>query len=194
MRTRFVIAVSVVFLASASAFAQRPPAKANSFTVFMSEANLSVSSESGTHFDAEYGLALQHHFTDRLSAELSVTSRRYRPYPLFTGQGQTAGPRTSRAYPFDATVAYHLVNDSRWQPYLGGGFRYIHESFLGITQSGTVDYTATARSLDPEVAGGVVFKFRPSLGLRFDAKQVLRHRANIIDSNFKSSIGLAWRF
>jgi outer membrane protein W len=195
MPTKFIAAIFILILASTSASAQRPPAKANSLAVFMSNGTIWHSGSSGTHFDAGYGLALRHQFKDRLSAELSVTTFRYGPYATsLTDGSQSRLTRSSYAYPVDATVAYHIVNDSRWQPYIGGGLRYVSESSLGITRTGGVGYPYKTRSLDAEVAGGVVYQFRPSLGLRFDAKQVLRNRENVADSSFNGSIGLAWRF
>ena len=142
-----------------------------------------------------YGAAFDHMFSKRVSAEVSVTRQRTREsFTIFTSGGQPVfASFTNTLYPVDATVSYHFVNDSRWKPYLGGGARYVS----GTNRNDSVfnSNRFTTRSLDPEISGGVTFQFRPTLGLRFDAKQTLGNGNSVLgDSSLNVSVGLSFRF
>jgi outer membrane protein W len=121
-----------------------------------------------------YGVAFDHMFTDRLSAELAVTSQHVERR-VATISTDVSGQVTSSTYsdaitPIDATVNYHFVNDSRWKPYLGGGVRYVSNTITFRGGPLGPAYLKT-RTTDPEIAGGVIFQLRPNIGLRLDAKQ-----------------------
>jgi len=193
MRKSIVIAVSLLFVASA--FAQQHTTPANTVSVFVSDVSVIYSSSSGTNVDATYGAAFAHMFTNRVSAELSVMSRRV------TESASTFGPAgqpvyasfTNTLYPVDATVSYHFFTDSRWKPYLGGGVRYVSGTFRNTSQLNS--YRVSTHSIDPEISGGVLFQFRPALGLRFDAKQVIGRSGTVAgDAAFTGSVGLSFRF
>ena len=194
MRKSMVIAVALLSVV-ASAFAQKP-ARSNSVSLFVSDLSVFHSSAGGTTIDAGYGAAFAHMFSNRVSGELSVTSERFQRY---VSTFETTGVPTTyhfshQVYPIDANVSYHFLNDSRWKPYFGGGVRYLSDTvhFQG-GPLGSQDLTS--RRVDPEVSGGVTYQFRPALGLRFDAKQVIgSNRGYVADSDFKASVGLAYRF
>jgi outer membrane protein W len=192
MRKSIVIAVSLLFVV-ASAFAQEA-ARTNTVSLFVSDLSLAHTS-SGTDLDVAYGAAFDHMFTKRVSAELSVTRQRTRDsVTIFNPGGQAVfASFTNTLYPVDATVSYHFFTDSRWKPYIGGGARYVS----GTTRNDTLfnSYRFTSRSLDPEISGGVTFQFRPTLGLRFDAKQTLGNGNSVVgDSSLNVSAGLSFRF
>ena len=195
MRKSIVIAVSLLFVV-ASAFAQQPRATpSNTVSVFVSDVSVIYSSSSGTNVDATYGAAFAHMFTNRVSAELSVTSQRVKEsVSTFGPAGQPVyASFTNTLYPVDATVSYHFFTDSRWKPYLGGGVRYVSGTFRNTSQLNS--YRVSTHSIDPEVSGGVVFQFRPALGLRFDAKQVIGRSGTVTgDAAFTGSVGLSFRF
>ena len=193
MRRTIVIAVSLV-LAVASVFAQ-DAGRANTVSIFVSDVSVSHTSSSGTNMDAAVGAAFAHMFNRHLGAELSVTSEPSDRYVAYFVGGQPVNEfsYTVKRLPIDAIVSYHFLTDSRWKPYLGAGARYLSISERDTTPLGR--YRFTTRSVDPEISGGVIFQFRPALGLRFDAKQILGSRDYVRgDTAFSGSIGLSFRF
>jgi outer membrane protein W len=201
MRKSLVIAASLLF--ATSAFAQQTTPSnttqtigSNTVTGFVSNPEVTSSSLSGTRFDAGFGAAFDHRFSEHVSVELSVTNQRYS-----RDLGVSAPPtfiiirQSYREWPVDATVSYHFFTASRWKPYLGGGVRYVSETFHPIRfDTGALLPTEKTTSLAPEVSGGVLFQFGRSLGLRLDAKRVLGSRRNLADPSLKVSAGLSWRF
>ncbi len=180
MRRSIVIAVSLLFVV-ASAFAQQN-SHSNTVSVFVSDLSISHTSQSGTDVDASYGVAFNHMFNKFLSGEVSVTSQQiWRNVSTFS----VPGPPTYRSYrdtlyPIDANVSYHFLTNSRWKPYVGAGLRYLNNTFL---------YSGGP------LAGGVTFQFRPNLGLRFDAKQIVGNSNSALgDTAFSGSVGLSFRF
>src|SRR3954447_19841330 len=168
MRKSIVIAASLLFIAG-SAFAQQQATRANTVSVFLSDAMATYSSSSGSRLDVSYGGAFDHMFNRHISAELSVTSQPARRYfsTVVTSGEPTVSSSTVHFHPIDANVSYHFLTDSRWKPYLGGGLRYLNNSVI-VTGLFGEKHRFTSRTVDPEVSGGVVFQFRPTLGLRFD--------------------------
>jgi outer membrane protein W len=192
MRKSIVVTISLLFVA-ASAFAQQPVGS-NAISVFVTDGEISKSSN-GTRFGTDFGAALEHRFSSRLSAELSVTSQRANQFvTTLTPAGfPTTTTHLGRIYPIDANVSYHFFNESRWKPYLGAGLRYVSDTVRATTNTG--NYRFSTSMTEPEVSGGITFQFTPRLGLRFDAKQVLGGDHPIIaDPLFKASVGLSLRF
>lgn len=193
MRKSIVLAASLLFVV-ASAFAQQS-SQSNTVSVFVTALSVSHSDQSGTDFDASYGVAFNHMFNRHLSGELSVTSQRIRQSVSTFG---TAGPPvfaiySDTLYPIDANVSYHFLTDSRWKPYVGAGVRYLNSTTYGSSSFG--NYRNTSHSIDPEVSGGVTFQFRPNLGLRFDAKRIIGNNNSVLgDRVFSGSVGLSLRF
>jgi outer membrane protein W len=193
MRSPIVVAASLLFVV-ASAFAQQS-SPSNTVSVFVSDLSISYGSQSGTNFDAGYGLAFNHMFNSHLSGEVSVTSQQFRRYvSTFSVPGPaTHGSYNDTLYPIDANVSYHFLTDSRWKPYVGAGLRYLNNTFVGSGPLG--QYRISSRTLDPEISGGVTFQFRPNLGLRFDAKQIVGNSNSVLgDAAFSGSVGLSVRF
>jgi outer membrane protein W len=194
MKQSVLVAASLLFVA-ASAFAQQPT-RSNSVSLFVSDLSVFHSSTNGTRIDAGYGLAFDHMFNDRLSGELSVTSERFRGFVTTFGPSDvpTTATFSDHVYPIDANVSYHFLTDSRWKPYFGGGLRYVSDTIHSGGSFGVHEFTS--QRVDPEVSGGVTFQFKPALGLRFDAKQVIGSSSSSYgaDPNFKASLGLSFRF
>jgi outer membrane protein W len=195
MRKSILVAASLLFV-TAPAFAQQNATPANTVSVFVSNAMVSYSSSSGSRLDVSYGAAFSHMFNRHISAELSVTSqpaRRYFSTLVIGGQPETSSSIV-HFHPIDANVSYHFLTDSRWKPYLGGGARYLNNSVIVNGLFGD-SHRFTTRTLDPEISGGVVFQFRPALGLRFDAKQIIGNSGSVLGERaFTGSVGLSFRF
>jgi outer membrane protein W len=187
-----IVAVSLLLVA-ASALAQQP-SRSNSVSVFVSDVSFIYSTTNGTRFDAGYGASFAHMFNNRFSGELSVTSERTRAFvTLLDPSGvPTTSTFSRRLYPIDANLSYHFFTDSRWKPYLGAGLRYLSDSRRSVGSFGSREFTT--RSLNPEVSGGVTFQFNPTVGLRFDVKDVLGGSGSSLSSDTRASIGLAFRF
>jgi len=195
MRKSIVIAVSLLFVV-ASAFAQQRATPSNTISVFISDAVVTYSSSSGSRLDASYGGAFDHRFNRYFSAEVSVTSQPARRYfSTFVTNGQpVTSSSTVHFHPIDANVSYHFLTDSRWKPYLGGGLRYLNNSVI-LTGGPLGNQRLTTRTVDPEISGGVVFQFRPTFGLRFDAKQIVGNSGSVLgERSFTGSVGLSYRF
>jgi outer membrane autotransporter protein len=194
MRKSIVIAVSLLFVV-ASAFAQQHATPANTVSVFVSNLTVAYSSVSGSSIDATYGAAFDHMFTNHVSGELSVTSQRVRrSVSTFGPAGQPVyASFTDTLYPVDANVSYHFFSNSRWKPYVGAGVRYVSGTERNFSQLNS--FRVSTHSIDPEISGGVMFQFRPTLGLRFDAKQVIGNGGSVAgDAAFTGSVGLSFRF
>lgn len=192
MRKSIFIAASLLFVV-APAFAQQG-SPSNTVSVFVSDLSIVYSSHNGTDLDASYGAAFSHMFSKHLSGELSVTSQ---PIHRTVIVASAAGPISSTSreylYPIDANIAYHFLSDSRWKPYLGGGVRYLENTTRFDLPTGVKRFSH--RTADPEITGGVTFQFRPNLGLRFDAKQIIGNSSSILgDSALSGSVGLSFRF
>jgi outer membrane protein W len=193
MRKTVLVAVSLLFVV-APAFAQEHANLPNTVSVFVSDLTVMESSSSGTNIDVAYGVAFDHMFSRRVSAELSVTRQRTREtVSTFAPSGPLYASFTNTLYPVDATVSYHFVNETRWKPYVGGGVRYVNGSVRSVSLFGS--YRTSSHSIDPEVSGGVTFQFRPALGLRLDAKQTIGNGNPLIGgSALNVFIGLSFRF
>jgi outer membrane protein W len=202
MRKTIVVAGSLMFVV-ASAFGQEAR-HSNAVSIFATDMSIGNSGANGAKFDAAYGspkvdtaygASFDRMFSDRLSAEVSVTSQNSRRIVrTFTSGSQPSyGIASIRLYPIDATISYHFLTNNRWKPYIGAGLRYVKDTFHGPGMM--YEYYDTVRTVDPEVSGGLVFQFNPTLGLRFDAKQVLgSDRSTVADPEFKVSAGLSLRF
>lgn len=175
---KLVVAVAFL-LVSTAVFAQQD--KPTGIYVFVSNASFTYSEQSGSNWDGAFGLALQRMFTPHVSAELTVSrDRQVTRFPRFDPNGNIIDGAplrkvTDEFTPVDLTARYHFLNDSAWKPYAGIGVRYVESRAIG------------------DLAGGVVWQFRPSLGLRFDAKVLLGNQGQSTDT-FNGSAGLAWRF
>lgn len=133
-------------------------------------------------------------FGDRFSAELSVSSERARRFVELVGP--TSEPVyatvTTHLYPLDLNVSYQLLTNSRWRPYIGGGMRYVKDTFHAAARH--ISFVAS-QTIDPEVSGGIALQFNPAIGVRLDAKQVLgSYRSKVADPEFKASLGVSVRF
>jgi outer membrane protein W len=191
MRNPIVVAASLLFVV-ASAFAQQS-SRRNAVSLFVSDLSLSDSSSRGFRSDAGYGVALDHMFSDRVSAELSVSRQTIRRNVATFSSTGLPGPnfREFALYPIDASVSYHFVSGSRWRPYLGAGLRYVGDSehFAGLLGG----YDVTSRAVAPEVFGGITFQFHPDLGVRLDAKQIAGGmKTYITEPVFKGSDALSF--
>jgi outer membrane protein W len=107
--------------------------------------------------------------------------------------GTTSFTSREHLYPIDASISYHFLSDSRWKPYLGAGARYLENTTRFDLPTGVRRFSH--RTIDPEITGGVTFQFRPNLGLRFDAKQIIGNSNSVLGDNALSgSVGLSFRF
>jgi len=188
-------AAALLLLFTVFAFAQ----PANAVSVFVTDLALSNSNiGSATVAATAYGASFDRMFSERFSGELSVSSQGSRRYlRTFTGGSEpTFELFTYRIYPIDANISYHFLDSNRWKPYLGAGLRYVNDTFHGYEGTRrTAFYRPAVRTIDPEISGGITLQLNRTLGLRFDAKQVLgSHRSDVADPEFKASAGLSFRF
>lgn len=182
-------AILATALVASAAFAQQK----NTLSAFYSNPSLFLHSGYGGRPEGGIGLAIDHAFSPVFSVELAVADERYtllRSSAVVNGI-PTFQTRNVRVFPFDATANYHFFTDSRWKPYAGLGLRYVSTQEIG---RGQFNPAYRMYSLDPEVVGGVLFQFRPHLGLVLDAKQLIGNRDLHSDPAFKMSAGFHWRF
>jgi hypothetical protein len=177
---RKLIVMAVFLLASTAAFAQQPD-KPTGLYVFVANPSFTYSEGSGSNWEGGFGVALQRMFTPRVSGELTVSRERHTTrvarFDLNGNIIDGAPPLkfTDNSTPVDLMARYHFFNDRSWRPYAGVGVRYVESRAIG------------------GLTGGVVWQFRPSLGLRFDAKVLLGNQDQFTET-VNGSAGLAWRF
>lgn len=173
MRNLSIVVIALLFVCAA-AFAQEKP---NTLHVFITNPGVGWSSGGGTDWQGVLGVGLQRMFTPHVSAEVDVSrERRIVGFTQFDSSGRPfSGGRLKTMAPVDVTTNYHFLTDGPWKPYVGLAAR-LNE---GAARAG--------------VSGGVVWQFRPSLGLRFDGK-LLGNTHSRSDDAFKGSVGLSWRF
>lgn len=196
MHKSMVVAVSLLIVA-APAFAQQPR-RSSTVSVFVTDVSLTQANVGGAKVDAAYGASFDYMFTERFSGELSVSSQQSsRHLRTFTASTEPINVLYAyRIYPIDANISYHFLSGSRWNPYLGAGLRQVNDTFHGYEGvSRTAFYRHAVRTIDPEISGGITLQFNRTLGLRFDAKQVLgSNRSDVADPDLKASAGLSFRF
>jgi outer membrane protein W len=184
---RLTLALSCFFLIASSAFAQQ---RSNTVSVFA----VTGGNAGGAKVGAAFAASFERSFGDRFSAELSVSRERARRFVELVGTTSEPVSATlaTRIYPLDLNVSYRLLTNSRWRPYIGGGMRYVHDTFHAAGRH--ISYVAS-QTIDPEVSGGITLQFNPTFALRVDAKQVLgSHRTKVADPEFKASAGLSLSF
>ena len=172
---KLVVAVASL-LVSTAALAQQD--KPTGVFVFVTNPGYGQSERSGNHWDGAFGVALQRMFTPHVSGELTVSHDQHISRFAALDQGGNViayHTFTATSTPVDLTARYHFFSDGAWKPYVGAGVRYVDSRAFG------------------DLTGGVVWQFRPSLGLRFDGKVILGNQPRFNDT-FNGSAGLAWRF
>lgn len=163
--------------------------RTNRVSLFVSEPSFAWSEGGGSHWSGGIGLAFEHRFGARWSAEVSAAREEStRRLPSIAPGGLTViNEEKLTAYPVDVTARYHFATapHTRWRPYAGAGVRWVNapDSLLGALED----------RLSPEVVGGVDFNLTPEWSLRADAKRLLRDSAPH-DEAFKVSIGAGFRF
>lgn len=201
----FIAASSLLFVVAAASAQQRNTA--NAVTIFASDLALSDLRSTGERSNAGYGVALDHMFTDRISGELSVSRQTYRRHvtTIVTGGFPVSSFAQFELFPVDADVSYHFGSGNHWKPYAGVGLRCVGMSEdLGGSLGPNV---IRSRAVAPEVVGGLTFQFRPELGIRLEAKQLIRSAKSHITKPFfpqfdepgfvpafQASLGLSFRF
>ena len=186
------VVAAFLLLFSVSAF----PQTSNTVSVFVTHLGQSIIGNAT--IDKAYGVSFDHMLNERFSAELSVSSQRYRRRErIFSSSSEPFSKLYfNRLYPIDANVSYHVLNGSRLRPYIGAGLRFVNDTFHGFEGGGrTAFYRHAVHTIDPEISGGITLQFNRTLGLRFDAKQVLgSNRSDVADPKLKASAGLSFRF
>lgn len=184
MRLRLVI-VSVFLLAAPAVFAQ----PRDTVSIFVSQATFGWSSNHGTQLSGAVAAAFDRMLTPRVSAQLWIGTERHRTYSYVVepnGAFRDVPPARFRTYPVDVAVRYHFLNETRWKPYIGAGARYVHAP--GVSS----DFRYS-NHVGPEIVGGTALNITRSLAVVADAKIYFGEREQY-DDQFKSAIGLSWRF
>jgi outer membrane protein W len=169
-----IVAVCLVLLATAAVAQEKPTA----VYVFLTNPGVTHSDHTGTRWEGAFGVALQRMFTPRLSAEVAVSQEsKTAGFVSFNPDGTVREDRvfTETTLPVDLTARYHFFTHGSWKPYAGLGVRYVDRRTFG------------------DLTGGVVWQFRPALGLRFDAKVLVGGDSRFNDQ-VNGSVGLSWRF
>jgi outer membrane protein W len=173
---RFAVMLFIV----PSVLAADPVAK-HQLSVFVTPHEVTHSDMTGTDFSGGVGLSWTAFWTKRVSTELSVASER----SYESSSGPVFVENRVKTYPIDALAQYHFLNESKWQPYVGGGIRYVELS--------TSVFAPTDSRTSFEINGGVIWQFVPHWGLKFDFRQLLREDS-FYDHASKGSIGFSWSF
>ena len=158
----------------------------------------------GSFFNGAVGLGLSLWLSPRWSAELQASTQSVEfggsTIETRSPDGRVISLRvdriTARSYPVDLLARYHFLNGSRWKPYAGFGAHYVERpafrSEAGLPFAGRVDLESN--EVSAQVNGGTLFMITPRVGLRLDARYLLRGDDPIWDDNLKGSAGLSFRF
>ena len=152
-------------LVATSSFAQQSPFRVSAFV---------SSPQNGL------GAAIEYRWAPRWALELAASSEKHK---LTIGGIFNGHVIEFRTRPINLTVHYYFVNATRWQPYLGGGVRRVTSSSSEIS-----DRTSA------EVDGGLHFMVTPSFSVRLDGKGRIGSDNVSYDPDFKTSLGVSWRF
>lgn len=183
-------AVLAVMLLTVPCALVADPLTKHQLSAFVTPNSVVYSESRGTDVSGGIGLAWTAFWTHRVSTELLVAAEQ--SYESASMTVPSAGGSITKiiqahvdTYPVDALVQYHFLNQSKWQPYAGGGLRYVSKpsSELLPTESRT----------SFELNGGVVWQFAPRWGLKFDFKQLLREDS-FYDHSMKGSVGFSWSY
>ena len=156
-----------------------------SFSVMASNISVIKSDRIGTEVSGGLVFGLNVWLTPRWSAQLDVAAERT-GYPELIAPDAIRRVRTT-TYPVDLIAQFHIpTGQSRWKPYIGLGAHYV-----GVP-SGAMDRSYD--ELSGQVNAGTHLMITPRLGLRLDAKVLLRGVDAPWDDTFKPSAGLSWRF
>ena len=171
--------VLVLLLAAIPAFAQQQP---NAIYVFVTNPGGGSTTQGGSFYEGEVGVAFQRMLADRWSVEGAI-ARKYERDVLthFDSNGNVIETRvfTTHSTPIDVTGRYHFLNGTSWKPYVDVGARWTNSS---------VDDRVLATA-----GGGVAWQFSRTLALRLDGKVFFGNRPAHLDS-VNASFGLGWRF
>lgn len=185
MRQALIFVSAVLLLSAAGASAQLGSETRGS--VYLGDFTLSSNGHGLRLEEGGGGVSVMHFFNPSFSTEFSVgIERQHYAQPVLYYPPTTQPPylyfrrSTFTSYPVDAVAQYHFLNSTRWIPYLGVGAHYANGPH-------TFD-------IDPQIAGGVLFRITPSFALRFDARQLLGNHSEDWNPAFKPFIGVSWRF
>ena len=180
---RFAVAALVVMSVAVPTFAQQKGD--SSFSVMATNIGVVRSDQIGTEVSGGLVFGLNYWFAPRWSAQLDVAAER-RGYPELIAPDAIRRVRTT-TYPVDVLAQYHIpTGQSRWKPYVGLGAHYV-----GVPR-GVMERSYD--ELSAQVNAGTYFMISPRLGVRLDAKVLLRGVDAPWDDTFKPSAGLSWRF
>ncbi|HSP32989.1 MAG TPA: outer membrane beta-barrel protein [Thermoanaerobaculia bacterium] len=183
MRSRMLVAVFALLVASAAVAQQQSK---NEFSIFATNLGGGWSKNSGSVWTGGGTLAFNHYWTPRFSTVVSAGVEHYYADAAVYDPGAQRIEFFRHSYstnPFDVIAQYHFPNDSRWKPYIGGGFRYVHRPSSVFTGS----------AFAPELNGGVSLLLTPRFGLTLDGRWSTARSASW-NPSFKPSVGVSWRF
>jgi hypothetical protein len=170
-----------------NSFATVAFAQQNQLWVFYSR------SENSVHRDRGYGAAFSHAWTPRFSTAIAVAVED--PVVVHCVGGiftpQKCSEVSLRTYPVDLTGRLHFPNDTRWQPYVGVGLRYVRAPRLTPEEALLIGHPSDL--VDAEVIGGLEFLIKPSFGITAEVKGLIGTNEDY-DPLLKVSGGLSWRF
>lgn len=171
-------------LLCAAASAQEKP---NAVYFFVANPSYTESNFSGRRLDGAIGLAFQRYLGERWSGEVAISRERHTVDVVFIDLNEPPVVRSHSwtSTPIDVVVQYHFLRpDASWRPYAGAGARW-------------AEAPPDARDEDGEllaaINAGVVWQFRPALGVRFDGRLLAGDRPAYLDS-VQAAVGVAFRF
>jgi outer membrane protein W len=167
--------------------AQQSPDKPLRVSLLATDVTYTESDSSGSNLDTGFSIGLQYQFNPRWSAEASYGREEHTAgVAIYNGPTFVAiDRRTVTSQPVEFTGQFNFANDSRWKPYIGAGARYISKPDDGTRFSET--------QVAPLVTAGVHFQITPAFSLRAEGKAKIGDD-RYYDSQFKTAIGVGWRF
>jgi len=167
------------------------PAFANDrmrISVFFSNPQFTHSDAAGTDWTGGVGAGFEYRWTPQWSGEVAIASEQHVEVLQFVSLPPlTDGTIRNefRSHPIDFVARRHLFRNGRWQPYAGGGARWVEGPSTPNTQF-------QSRASLQAVAGIDVY-LTDRLAFRADARRLLRSDTVPYDRNSKFSFGLIWQ-
>jgi outer membrane protein W len=153
-----------------------------------------------TEWNGEIGIAASHALNQRWSAEASIA---YRQSHMLTTQFDGGfAPATTNArvktLPIDLSMRFHLLDSSRWQPYVSAGARFVKGPNVRQGTSappGTIYQPAPVGDRQSaEVGAGMTVMLTRGFGVRGDVKHLLRNDDSEFDPVNRATFGLEWKY
>ncbi|HEX9160603.1 MAG TPA: outer membrane beta-barrel protein [Thermoanaerobaculia bacterium] len=196
---RLLFVTLILLLSTAQLIAADADKTKNQISIFSSDLGFEWTNVNGSRYTGGLGLALARSWTPRWSTEIAVArEQHFAESVAFDDSSGRASVTSERfhVFPVDVWTQYRFVNSSRWTPYVGAGWRYVHAPSVEIVREPSpaprLERFPTRSS--GQIGAGTALRITPHFGLRFDGAVLLSNESMTYDPRLRASFGVNWRF